>query len=110
MTTTTKQAQEAVEPDAGEVSIASASPLDNTRLQPRAANGRFMRVVQAAAAADDSGLPADRFLDREISWLQFNERVLQLAADESVPCSNGPGSSRSSPRTSTSSSWCAWRG
>ena len=87
MTTTTKQAQEAVEPDAdaGEVSIASASPLDNTRFQPRAANGRFMRVVQAAAAADDSGLPADRFLDREISWLQFNERVLQLAADESVP-------------------------
>ena len=27
----------------------------------------------------------DRFLDREISWLQFNERVLQLAADETVP-------------------------
>jgi polyphosphate kinase len=87
MTAPTKQAQEAVETDteAGEVSIASASPLDNTRFQPRAANGRFMRVVQAAAAADESGLPADRFLDREISWLQFNERVLQLAADESVP-------------------------
>ena len=44
-----------------------------------------MRVVHAAGAPDDSGLPADRFLDREISWLQFNERVLQLAADESVP-------------------------
>jgi polyphosphate kinase len=87
MTAPTKQAQETVETDteAGEVSIASASPLDNTRFQPRAANGRFMRVVQAAAAADESGLPADRFLDREISWLQFNERVLQLAADESVP-------------------------
>ena len=60
-----------------EVSIASA--------QPRAANGRFMRVVQSAGWQDDSGLPADRFLDREISWLQFNERVLQMAADESVP-------------------------
>ncbi|WP_457254838.1 RNA degradosome polyphosphate kinase [Pedococcus sp. P5_B7] len=64
--------------DAGhEISIASA--------QPRASNGRFMRIVHAAGGQDDSGLPADRFLDREISWLQFNERVLQLAADESVP-------------------------
>jgi polyphosphate kinase len=60
-----------------EVSIASA--------QPRASNGRFMRIVNATGGQDDSGLPADRFLDREISWLQFNERVLQLAADESVP-------------------------
>jgi polyphosphate kinase len=61
----------------GDVSIASA--------QPRAANGRFMRVVQSGGAVDPGGLPADRFLDREISWLQFNERVLQLAADDSVP-------------------------
>ena len=60
-----------------EVSIASA--------QPRASNGRFMRVVHATSQLDESGLPGDRFLDREISWLQFNERVLQLAADESVP-------------------------
>jgi polyphosphate kinase len=30
-------------------------------------------------------LPEDRFLDRELSWLAFNERVLQLAEDESVP-------------------------
>jgi len=67
-----------VEPEA-EVSIASASP------QPRASNGRFMRVVHPPTGRDESGLPADRFLDREISWLQFNERVLQLAADESVP-------------------------
>ncbi|HEX5523760.1 MAG TPA: RNA degradosome polyphosphate kinase, partial [Pedococcus sp.] len=44
-----------------------------------------MRVVHAPAGPDESGLPSDRFLDREISWLQFNERVLQLAADESVP-------------------------
>ncbi len=46
-------------------------------VRPRAANGRFL----PADAAEDGVLPADRFLDREISWLQFNERVLHLAAD-----------------------------
>jgi len=30
-------------------------------------------------------LPSERYLEREISWLQFNERVLQLAMDETVP-------------------------
>ena len=30
-------------------------------------------------------LPANRFADRELSWLAFNERVLQLAEDESLP-------------------------
>jgi polyphosphate kinase len=30
-------------------------------------------------------LPEDRFLDREVSWLQFNQRVLELAEDESLP-------------------------
>ena len=33
--------------------------------------------------ADD--LPDDRFLDRELSWLAFNERVLELAEDDGTP-------------------------
>ncbi|WP_046301084.1 RNA degradosome polyphosphate kinase [Mycobacterium sp. UM_Kg27] len=30
-------------------------------------------------------LPADRYLNRELSWLDFNARVLALAADTSLP-------------------------
>ncbi len=33
----------------------------------------------------EAPLPADRFLDRELSWLQFNERVLELAEDTALP-------------------------
>ncbi len=29
--------------------------------------------------------PSERYLEREISWLQFNERVLALALDETMP-------------------------
>ena len=35
--------------------------------------------------AFDSQLPDSRYLDRELSWLAFNRRVLELAEDERVP-------------------------
>ncbi len=34
---------------------------------------------------DFDDLPHDRFLDRELSWLRFNSRVLELAEDPTVP-------------------------
>jgi polyphosphate kinase len=34
---------------------------------------------------DDGTLPPNRFLDRELSWLAFNQRVLELAEDPSLP-------------------------
>src|SRR3954471_19130989 len=33
----------------------------------------------------DPDLPKDRFLNRELSWLEFNGRVLQLAEDPQTP-------------------------
>lgn len=35
--------------------------------------------------ADEQPLPPDRFFDRELSWLKFNNRVLELAQDEDLP-------------------------
>ncbi|WP_114905643.1 RNA degradosome polyphosphate kinase [Ornithinimicrobium murale] len=70
------------------VESSSVVPLPTIRAQrPRASNGRFISAVPKDADSTDEtdSLPGDRFLDREVSWLQFNERVLQLAADPDVP-------------------------
>src|SRR5882757_988324 len=39
----------------------------------------------ATSPAIDNALPEDRYLNRELSWLEFNARVLALAADTSLP-------------------------
>lgn len=39
----------------------------------------------ATSPAVDNALPEDRYLNRELSWLDFNARVLALAADPSLP-------------------------
>ena len=80
---TDRAAEAAADAIVPEISLVSASAAP-TRAA-RGADGRFMRVVGAATETVEDGLPSDRFLDREISWLQFNERVLQLAADPTMP-------------------------
>ncbi|MEI2779056.1 MAG: RNA degradosome polyphosphate kinase [Tetrasphaera sp.] len=69
--------------ESAEVGIAAA-PVRRTTL--RGPDGRFVRLAAPLPASPAfAGLPEDRFLDREVSWLQFNERVVQLAADEQLP-------------------------
>ena len=41
--------------------------------------------VEDAARQPEAGLPDDRFLNREVSWLDFNARVLALARDPRTP-------------------------
>src|SRR3954454_19278843 len=46
--------------------------------------------AQASVAVDEPSPPVDLtdaalYVNRELSWLDFNDRVLQLAEDESLP-------------------------
>ena len=41
--------------------------------------------VPADADLEAISAVGDRFLDRELSWLRFNQRVLELAADQTLP-------------------------
>jgi len=41
--------------------------------------------LDESSSVDDGTLPGDRYLDRELSWLAFNQRVLELAEDPDLP-------------------------
>ncbi len=57
-----------------EVSEAAVGAVGSTDLVP---------AVASPSGAEE--LPSNRFLDREDSWLAFNQRVLELAEDTSLP-------------------------
>jgi polyphosphate kinase len=54
----------------------------DTRLSPLAAEAADMPRAEQEAALSPSG---DRYLNRELSWLDFNARVLALAEDPEAP-------------------------
>jgi polyphosphate kinase len=45
----------------------------------------YLDDLDEAEFVDDGKLEHDRFLDRELSWLAFNQRVLELAEDPDLP-------------------------
>ncbi|WP_110181261.1 RNA degradosome polyphosphate kinase [Nocardioides solisilvae] len=54
-----------------------AHPSDTFDVEPP-----YVPDAETVAAVEEF---SDRFLDRELSWLRFNQRVLELAEDPSVP-------------------------
>src|SRR6201992_3421835 len=59
-------------------------PEDSARAVPPAAAPRPPPPATTAVSTEDE-LPEHRYLNRELSWLDFNARVLALAADTSLP-------------------------
>jgi polyphosphate kinase len=57
--------------------------LEETAWQP--GDSALAAPPAATPAAIDDALPEDRYLNRELSWLDFNARVLALADDNSLP-------------------------
>jgi polyphosphate kinase len=53
-------------------------------LPPRGSDGRFQAVTTPVDVPEDLADPA-LYLNRELSWLEFNRRVLAQAADAAVP-------------------------
>src|SRR5690625_6126863 len=59
-------------------------------MEPMSTDTGHTELNDAIATVDPESpeeldLPEERFADRELSWLQFNERVLELAEDEGLP-------------------------
>ncbi|MFV0287695.1 MAG: RNA degradosome polyphosphate kinase [Demequina sp.] len=66
-------------------STATSTPQD-VAVKPEMEETRTATTVDLEVAElEPADLPDDRFLDRELSWLAFNQRVLELAEDSATP-------------------------
>lgn len=65
--------------EGGRNSVTEGSQVDG------GVDGDFMDDYDETTSVDDGTLPPERYLDRELSWLRFNQRVLELAEDPTTP-------------------------
>jgi polyphosphate kinase len=65
-------------PDPASTTAATLTETAGVPLAPAEPDGTDL-------APQERPLPEGRFLDRELSWLAFNERVLELAQDDTLP-------------------------
>ena len=79
-------------------------PIETTEIAERRRSLEQAPVETRLASGPDLEDPA-LYFNRELSWLDFNDRVLQLAEDPSVPLLERAKFARSGSRTWTSSSW-----
>ena len=81
-------ARRTIEVDASTKAAAGRAANGRARSKPRTCQGTAASRVQISGPGSLQPLtlfPPDRYLDREESWLKFNQRVLELAEDESLP-------------------------
>jgi len=63
----------------------ATSPRGKSKRASGQPPGRGKQGSEVSGTLPSESLPAGRYLDREESWLRFNQRVLELAEDESIP-------------------------
>ncbi len=79
-----KKAREAERKREAERALTAEAPAAEPAAEP-AAVALAEPGGEPAGTSADQELPPDRYFDREVSWLRFNQRVLELAEDESLP-------------------------